>query len=73
MHVGFDFVVRNLHKGTYWLWFRVSELGFARLWKGVPLLKLFLPYEILEGNPGKIARSGLFRDHPPSPYTLIIL
>ena len=32
MHVGFDFVVRNLHKGTYWLWFRVSELGFARLW-----------------------------------------
>ena len=35
MHVGFDFVVRNLHNGTYWLWFRVSELGFARLW---PLL-----------------------------------
>ena len=30
MHIGFDFVVRNLPKGTHWLRFRAIELGFAR-------------------------------------------
>ena len=29
-------------------------------------------YWLLEGNPGKIARSGLFQDHPPSPLYPII-
>ena len=32
MHIGFDFVVRNLPKGTHWLRFRAIELGFARPW-----------------------------------------
>ena len=29
-HIGYNFVVRNLPKGTHWLRFRAIELGFAR-------------------------------------------
>ena len=32
MHIGFDFAVRKLHEGAYWLRFRVIKVGFARPW-----------------------------------------
>ena len=42
MHIGFDFVVRNLPKGTNWLRFRAIELGFARPCQ-TPIINHFCP------------------------------